>query len=315
MIQTIQNELLTVQIDSMGAELQSIQDNAKTEYLWEGNKKFWGRRSPVLFPFVGSLKEKRYCHHGIEYPMNQHGFARDMEFTLLEYKPSNCWYQLCSNENTKRVYPFDFELRVGYCLSERKLQVLWEVKNSGKDTMYFSIGAHPAFCCPLIGQNESCSAGLKERGEKRKNYFLEFEKIKELKVSMIDETNGLLLSKTKSILLSDGENASQNGFLAIGDHLFDKDALVIEHNQTKKVSLCTSDKKAYLSVSFDAPLFGVWSPKEKEGMIPPFVCIEPWYGRCDSIDFSGELSQREWGNQLEAGEEFKTKYEIEILST
>ena len=50
-METLSNSILTVQIAEHGAELQSIKKDGK-EYLWQGDAKFWGRRSPVLFPIV-----------------------------------------------------------------------------------------------------------------------------------------------------------------------------------------------------------------------------------------------------------------------
>jgi len=59
----ISNSILTVEISEHGAELQSIKKNGK-EYLWQGDAKFWGRRSPVLFPNVGRVWENKYRHAG-----------------------------------------------------------------------------------------------------------------------------------------------------------------------------------------------------------------------------------------------------------
>ena len=61
---------------------------------------------------------------------------------------------------------------------------------------------------------------------------------------------------------------------------------------------------------FEAPLFGIWSPAKIQA---PFICIEPWYGRCDGQNFSGTLEEREWGNQLESGDLFEAGYEVIIL--
>lgn len=60
----------------------------------------------------------------------------------------------------------------------------------------------------------------------------------------------------------------------------------------------------------DAPLFGIWSPAGKHA---PFVCIEPWYGRCDRVGFCQELSEREYGNVLEASETFQVYYDIQVI--
>ncbi|MDL2215413.1 aldose 1-epimerase family protein, partial [Dysgonomonas sp. OttesenSCG-928-M03] len=144
-METLYNELLTVKVSSLGAELSSISNNnTKQEYLWQADPAFWKRHSPVLFPIVGGLRNNEYRNNGIPYTMTQHGFARDMNFELLYNKPEEVFYQLESNSETLSKYPFPFLLKIGYRLIENKIEVLWEVQNTGVSTMYFQIGAHPA---------------------------------------------------------------------------------------------------------------------------------------------------------------------------
>lgn len=102
---------------------------------------------------------------------------------------------------------------------------------------------------------------------------------------------------------------SEEGILPVTEEVFAADALVIEDKQTGKVQLLDEGKEAYLTVTFDAPLFGVWTPPGKNA---PFICIEPWYGRCDREDFTGSLEEREWGNRLAAGAVFEAAYEIAV---
>ena len=266
----LENDLLEVTINSFGAELSSITGKETgTQYLWDADEKFWKRSAPVLFPFVGSLKDKKYTVNGKDYPMGQHGFARDMEFSVVSETSDEAWFELRSNDDTLAKFPFDFVLKIGYRLDGNDIKVTWHVENPGDKELLFSIGGHPAFMCPVT-----------EDG-KQSDYYLKFDADKAL---------------TYGLLSSDG-------------HMFDKDALIIEHFQASKVSLCTPDKKPYLTVSFDAPLFGLWSPAGKGA---PFVCIEPWYGRCDRADFSGELKDREYGNVLAVGETFEKSYTITI---
>ena len=66
----------------------------------------------------------------------------------------------------------------------------------------------------------------------------------------------------------------------------------------------------YVSVTFDAPLFGIWSPAGKNA---PFVCIEPWYGRADKTDFSGTIADRDYDNVLAAGESFEAEFTVDYL--
>lgn len=292
---TIENETIKATISSYGAELISLVNKASgAEYMWCGDKAYWGRVSPVLFPFVGKVAGGRYVHEGIEYEMGQHGFARDMEFELIRRDENVIAFELKSNEETLKKYPFEFSLVITYEVLIREksgkpeLKVEWTVTNTGAKDMHFSIGAHPAFNCPPLGSDYSqpeCS--------------LKFDKKDGIVYGLLND-DGLLEMDCNYITLD-------NGLLPIDAHLFDNDALIIENNQTHAIALADNSGRSYVTVLFDAPLVGVWSPA---GKCAPFVCIEPWYGRADRFDFTGELREREWGNALASGEKFDAGYEI-----
>ena len=158
-MEILQNDILTVEVSSNGAELQSIR-KGDVEYLWQGDPAYWGRRSPVLFPIVGSVWEKRYRVDGREYVLGQHGFARDRGFELVSASDTEVRYRLVSDEETLKVYPFGFCLEIAYRLSGNELDVVWEVTNPADTDLYFQIGAHPAFNYPDYDQQ-------KEQVEKR----------------------------------------------------------------------------------------------------------------------------------------------------
>lgn len=284
---TIKNDVLFVEIDSYGAEIKSVVKNG-TEYMWHGDAKFWGRTSPVLFPFVGSVKDGKYTAFEKEYAMSQHGFARDMEFELVSKSNTMIEFELSSDEETLKKYPFDFKLKITYTILENVLSVAWKVENIGDAQMSFSIGAHPAFMCPLK-EGEQTDYKLKFDANADIEYYL-------LKGGLLDK------SKTYSLPL-------YNGYADITTGMFDKDALVIEKKQAQEISLCYPDGTAYVTVKTDAPLFGVWSPVNKNA---PFICIEPWYGRCDAVGFAGTLFEREYTNTLSQGETFDAKYTVEF---
>ena len=49
----IKNEFIKAKINSFGAELNSLQKvENKFEYIWQADKNYWARHSPVLFPIV-----------------------------------------------------------------------------------------------------------------------------------------------------------------------------------------------------------------------------------------------------------------------
>ncbi len=291
---SIQNSYLIIKADTAGAELTSIKDKVTgTEYLWNADPAFWKRHAPILFPVVGSLKEKSYTYQGKTYSLPQHGFARDMEFALLSQTDTELWFSVEANDTTRQVYPFEFRLELGYRLDGRKVTALWKVSNTGKDRMYFSIGGHPAFLYPL------------QPSEKQSDCYFGFDTKESLRYLLVNEQGlEVKLPKEEQYILQ-----SDQGIVPIDSHMFDRDALIIEDHQCHQVSLLDSAKKPYLRVSFDAPLFGLWSPAGKKA---PFVCIEPWYGRCDSSDFTGSLEEREYSNSLSAGEIFEKSYSIEI---
>lgn len=293
----LENQELAVQVDSLGAELKSLKDR-KTglEYMWQADPAYWKRTSPVLFPLVGNYKDKKMRYQGKTYSMSQHGFARDMEFRQEEEAAgagetagSELWLFVTQTPQTLESYPFPFRLSVGYRLEGRCLRVLWRVENTGSGAMHFSIGGHPAFNCPL------------REGEKRSDCSIGFGGTEEVVSTMIGDDG--LASDTKLVY------ELRNGRLPVTDNLFDHDALVIEGDQTHEFTLAGADGKPYVTVRFDAPLFGVWSQPKMDA---PFVCVEPWYGRCDHTDFAGTLEEREWGNTLQAGETFEASYTIAI---
>lgn len=289
-IYQLHNDVISIAVESRGAELKSLKKlDSGTEYMWCADAKYWGRTSPVLFPFVGGVKNREYRTKGRTYQMTQHGFARDMEFTLLSQNESELWFVLSSNKETLEKYPYKFTLKLGYRIEHTKVTVLWQVENPGEETLFFSIGGHPAFNCPLEG------------GSGQTDCFLDFGSTDKVTSTRISE-NGLALDAVDEYIL-------ENGKLALTEHLFDRDALVIEGNQTDTAALCGKDGMRYLTVTMDAPLFGIWSPPGKQA---PFVCIEPWYGRCDNENFTGTLEEREWGNQIDPGQVWNASYTIEI---
>ena len=286
----LENDKLRVEIDSFGAELKSVKDKATgQEYMWQADAAYWGRTSPVLFPFVGRLKNDSFLHGGKTYTMKQHGFARDMEHQMLSKTDSSIYFKLVTSEETLVNFPFSFVLSIGYELNDNELKVLWEVSNNSIDKhMHFGIGAHPAFNCPIHG--EDTKAG----------YKLYFAGLDELHYHGNDPVTGLSVDEDIVLPL-------ENNRATITPEFFDKCTYIAEGNQTKEIGLEDADGNRIVSVLFDMPLFGIWSPAGKNA---PFVCIEPWYGRCDSVDFEGTLKARAYDNALEAGDKFNTSYTL-----
>lgn len=289
---TLKNNVLTVDVSAHGAELQSIR-KGDVEYLWQGDPAFWGRRSPVLFPIVGSVWEKKYRVEGTEYELGQHGFARDMDFEKVSSSDTEVCYRLVSNEDTLAKYPYPFVLEIAYRLHGNSLDVVWEVENPSDKEMYFQIGAHPAFLYP------DYEIDRKERG------FFVFDRTAGLECVRIQE-KGCVDALTRYPL-----EIPEDGRLPIASDTFDTiDTIILEDSQIGEVKMLRADGSPWLALTFDAPVVGIWSPPHK---VAPFICIEPWYGRCDRAGYEGEYKDKDWMNRLAPGEKFSSVYTIEIF--
>ena len=286
----IENEFAKCEMDSHGAELKSfVRKSDGREMMWSADPAYWNRTSPVLFPFVGGVKDKKYRYEGKEYTIGQHGFARDMEFALCSQEKEEIWFLLSDSEESLQKYPFRFRLKIGYRLENTSLKVLWEVENTAQKELWFAIGAHPGF------------AVLELAGHAFLLYDKEGKPVETIR-NRIFGSGGCVTDRFEEISVPGGR-------LPLTPELFDHDALVIEHDQIGRVELTDRDGRMLLSTAFDAPLVGLWSPPKKNA---PFVCIEPWYGRCDSESFAGNLNERDYEQHLEAGEVFRAEYVIAI---
>ncbi len=290
-MQTLKNEFLTIQVKEHGAELASIK-KGQTEYLWQADPAFWGRHSPVLFPIVGSVWEGKYRVGDREFALGQHGFARDMDFVPVSSSDTELRYRLEADEETLKKYPWPFVLEIAYRLHGNRIDVIWEVTNPGVEDMYFQIGAHPAFYYP------DYDAATSERG------FLSFDRSEGLNCIRIRE-RGCVDNDTLYPL-----EMPQDGLLPVTKDTFAPiDTIMLQDSQVRKVTFHRTDRTPWLSLTFDAPVVGIWSPPTKNA---PFICIEPWYGRCDRAYYTGDFRKKDWVNRIAAGERFSSVYTIEI---
>lgn len=292
----LKNSQLEITISEHGAELTSLRHNGR-EYLWQADPAYWKRHSPVLFPIVGSVWDGQYRIGPNTYQLSQHGFARDMDFTLLKQTADTAWFRLTSTADTRARYPFDFQLEIGYHLHDQAVDVLWRVTNpSTQQTLPFQIGAHPAFYWPDPQQLGYFQLGLSPRVPEQCNG-------KRLLAQSVIGQKGCKDPTLTRVLPLD------NGLLPLTWDVFAHDALVFEDHQLDQVTLLDARMQPYLSVQFTAPVVGLWSPPGKQA---PFVCIEPWYGRCDRVNYTGPFEQRDWMQQLEPQGTFQAQYTITI---
>ena len=215
-----------------------------------------------------------------------------MDFELVSQSETDVRYRLVSNEQTLAKYPWPFQLEIAYKLHGDSVDVIWEVTNIGDEDSYFQIGAHPAFYYPDYAEETL------ERG------FLSFDKSEGLQCIRIVE-KGCVDAETKYPL-----ELPQDGLLPVTRETFDAiDTIMLQDAQVGKVTLHRTDRTPWLSLTFDAPVVGIWSPPTKNA---PFICIEPWYGRCDRAGYTGDYREKDWINRLAAGQTFSTAYTITL---
>lgn len=261
------SDRLKVLIDPLGAQICSVKAG-RHEFMWQGRAPWWPRTAPVLFPIVGRLLEDRYFHQGKKFEMAQHGFARDMQFSVLEKSSESVVLLLESNRETRKKYPFEFQLQLGYMLDEDDLFCEAVVLNTGKQDLPFSLGFHPGF-------------------NTDKNAFLCF--------SGPQKSVGLQRLKN-GVRQNAGRLKLTNGALLLRDELFEKDALIIPKNISRWVSL---EQKTSSITLFrgNMPSLGIW---RQPGA--PFTCLEPWLGMADGISDGGEILQKEHIQIISPGE-------------
>ncbi|MDW7691912.1 aldose 1-epimerase family protein [Flammeovirgaceae bacterium SG7u.111] len=287
----IENETISVAINQKGAEFAGIKSKASgTEYLWQADPAHWGRHSCILFPFVGRLKNDEYKFEGKTYQLPQHGFARNLDFEIESQSKSHISLVLKESEETLKTYPFSFVLKAIYEVKGNTLSIGYEVENpSDNKDLYFSIGAHPAFNCPI------------DPAKKRSDYQLVFSEKETAKRLLIGD-GGLYTGETEKTL-------DNQDFLPITDNLFAQDALVFDSLKSDTISIQSGSELPKLSVGFKGfPHMGIWSKNSES----PFVCIEPWFGLADSTDHNGDFTKKTGMIKLAPKGKFSCEHTVSI---
>ena len=287
----LENDYLTVEIAELGAQLHSIRRNDnQIEYLWQGDPASWKRQAPILFPFVGRLKDDQYEFAGKTYHQTQHGFARDREFKVIDQTSSQVTLEQTDSEETLKAFPFAFNLRVSYKLVDDQLNVCYSVINPDNNhSLIYAIGAHPGFNMPLSAQGS-------------------FEQV-QLSVSPAE--------KYSRVLLDGSYNDSQNPItidmqkpMTISHELFDNDAVIFETGGARFTATLTDpiNNHGVHVHTLGTQHVGVWSPYPTKANL---VCVEPWWGIADNVDADGKLLHKQGMHRLAPQDNAKYEFSIQ----
>lgn len=272
--------MIEIKTVNKGAELVSAKFDG-IEKIHDGES-FWNRHSPILFPIVGKLKDGKTLINGKTYEMGQHGFARDMEFEKIGENS----YVLKSNEETRKKFPFEFELYVSYEVNKNTLTTKYKVVNTDNKNIIFGLGGHPAFACEY-------SSG---------KYRLEFEEVEE-NIEFYQLEDGLVKEKPENPKKFLRENR-----IFLDEKTFEKDAIIMTNLKSDDIYLKT-ETKTILSFNFkNFPYLAIWS---KPGA--PFICIEPWFNTADKVNSNGVFEEKENLINLKPNEKFEAEYSVKFF--
>lgn len=270
----IENDKLVVLISKSGAELKSVirKDN-EIQYIWPGTSGSFKKSAPNLFPFIGNIANGKIDYpiggKRMVLPMTKHGFARDLEFKLLESSETKAIFELTPNEYTKEKYPYIFSFKVIYKLEEDILTHEYVVENKDTETMYYHIGGHTAFYCNF------------NRDLNFENYYLEFEK-EECHLYKIDERNNSFLSDRFEVIQTPKK-------FTLSKESFEKDALVFDGIQNRIVNIKHSESKHGVEFRFEKfPVLALWTNTDSS----EFICLEPWAGITDFTENSSRVEDK-----------------------
>ncbi len=287
----IENEFIKLTANTHGGEIHSIVGKkSNEEYIWKGFPFWWKIYSPVLFPIIGKVRNFEYKLDGKSYFMPQHGFASGAKYKLIENKENIIAFELRNYDETEEIYPFKFSLINEYKLHENKVIVTHKVKNLDNKDMYFSIGAHPAFKCPMYGERDSLN-----------DYYLKFESIENASVLEIND-NDFLTGNERLYL----DNTDE---IPLSEETFKEGTLIFNNLKSNKVSLKSKMHNRSITIEFKGfPILSLWAPDKRTS----FVCIEPWFGHADLENFNGEFKDKKGIITLECNKEFICSYSIII---
>ena len=285
---TIQNEFLKVTVAAKGAELMSIVAADGTEYVWQGDPKYWADRSPNIFPSVGRLTGGKYRLDGNWYELGCHGFAWLSNFEIVKHDPTYLEMRLTDSEETLKLYPRKFAFTVAYTLEGNKLDILFKVENRDDKELPFGIGGHPGFNVPLAA------------GKQFEDYQLRFsEKCQPEKYLVTPQY--LFSGETAPFSLKD------DTCIPLEHSLFDEDAIVLQ-GAAREVTLEAPGDSHSATVTYpDMRYIGFWHAPHTDA---PYVCIEPWCSLASFQDVPAIFEERPDLLRLAPGATYENRWSI-----
>lgn len=290
---SLDNYYLHVSFNSIGGALSSIKDKDGTEYLWQGDARYWSGQAPVLFPICGSLRDNRAkLPDGTWTQMPRHGIVRKKEFTCDFCNEDTVQFSIKDDESMYSQFPYHFRLVINYHLAGKKISVRYTVINEDTREIPFFLGGHPGFICPLLPE------------EKFEDYQIEFEKEETLLIPEPVTQTGLININNRQVLME------RKRVLSLSHDLFYRDALTLDQLSSRKLKFCHRTSKRGVEIQYqDFPYLILWST-ENDG---PFVAIEPWSGLSTCDDEDNVFEHKRGVMKAAPGERKQLTFSIQLL--
>ncbi len=196
---------------------------------------------PVLFPIAGKLPGDRYELAGRTFSMKQHGFARNLPWSVLEVSTddgASVTLGLEASDATRAQYPFNFALRFTYRLRGEVLTVEQRFENRSDAPMPLHPGLHPYFSVP-----DSAKAGVRLDTDATRG---------------LDNRTGDEVAVTRPIELAGRE----------------VDLFLLDHRPRQTVLHRPGMPGVRIGFGAEQALLVVWTLPGRD-----FVCVEPWRTR------------------------------------
>ncbi len=279
---TLKKGIMTAEISEKGAEIKTLTKNGKN-YMWQGIPEIWGSTAPMTFPICGGLKDDKFTYLGKEYNLIKHGYIRFTVFEVEDLAEDSVTFFHKSNSETLKSYPFEYELRVTFKLTDTGIRVTYKVDNKTDGDMYFSIGSHEGYATPT---------GIED-------YDIIFPERETLNAYILD---GNLLEKNTLPIIKNSNT------LPLYDKYFLIDALVFKDLKSREATLRNRKTGSYVNVKFEGkPFFVVWHKHAA-----PYICLEPWAGIQDPQDTDHDITKKEGIIKLTKDEKYEVSHEISV---
>ena len=280
----LENDVMKFEVSPIGAELQSLYSKVtEMEYLWQPGYDIWPHHSMLLFPNPGRIAGDRVIIGGKVYPATMHGFANDMQFELLEADEKHILLQISATEETRKSFPYEFRLQVEFSLEGEVVVQKFRVINDDNKKVYFSLGAHPGFYCPIQ---------INETGD---DYYFEFDSPQYIDNLQLQEGTRLLTGEKSPWLQGKTERH-------IGEDFFHDGPKVLGGVKANFITMKSKKSNHFVELGIKGfPYLWLWGVDQKMSI----MCIEPWCGVSDLMN-TNHIWEKKLGIEVvDVGETFE----------